>query len=109
MKTRPDPAETVGILSLLGLVAALLSILIPVLLRARSSPLFVGSSLGIFPSTRCILFGSKYYFVYVERCTGNRCEKIQLVLPQMAIVGTLRLNVVVRRALETNLREIAPD
>jgi hypothetical protein len=48
MKTRPSPAATIGILSLLGLLSALLSIVVPALLTAPRSPLFVGSSLGIF-------------------------------------------------------------
>jgi len=49
MRARPDPAATIAILSLLGLVSALLSNLVPALLTAPRSPLFVGSSLGVFP------------------------------------------------------------
>ena len=48
MKARPDPAATIAILSSLGLVAALLSTLVPALLTARGSPIFVGSNLGMF-------------------------------------------------------------
>lgn len=49
MKAKPDPAATIAILALLGLVSALLSIFVPALLTAPRSPLFVGSSLGVFP------------------------------------------------------------
>jgi hypothetical protein len=48
MNAKPNAPATIGILSLLGLLSALLSILIPALLTAPRSPLFVGSSLGIF-------------------------------------------------------------
>lgn len=49
MKASSNPAATIGILSVLGLVSALLSTLIPALLTARGSPIFVGSSLGLGP------------------------------------------------------------
>jgi hypothetical protein len=48
MKKRPDPGATITILSSLGLVAALFSTLVPALLTARGSPIFVGSNLGMF-------------------------------------------------------------
>ena len=48
MNAKPNAPATIGILSLLGLLSALLSILIPALLIALRSPLFVGNSLGIF-------------------------------------------------------------
>jgi hypothetical protein len=48
MKKRPGPGATIIILSSFGLVAALLSTLVPALLTARGSPIFVGSNLGMF-------------------------------------------------------------
>jgi len=64
MKARPDSGATIGILSLLGLAAALLSIVIPALLTAPRSPLFVGGSLGLFPGD---IFGaviSVYFWAF---------------------------------------------
>jgi len=64
MKTRPSPTATIGILSLLGLLSALLSILLPALLTAPRSPLFVGSSLVFFPGD---IFGAMiavYFLTY---------------------------------------------
>jgi NADH:ubiquinone oxidoreductase subunit 6 (subunit J) len=52
-------------MSALGLAAAVLSILLPVLLTAPTSPIFVGSSLGLFPGD---IFGaviSVYFFAFV--------------------------------------------
>jgi hypothetical protein len=64
MKKRPDREATIVIFSSLGLVAALLSTLVPALLTAQGSPLFVGSSLGLFPGD---IFGaviSVYFFAF---------------------------------------------
>jgi hypothetical protein len=49
MKASSNPAATIATFSLLGLVSAVLSILIPALLTARGSPVFMGSSLGLGP------------------------------------------------------------
>jgi hypothetical protein len=49
MKVRPDTTATIAILSFLGLAAAFVSTLVPPLLTARGSPMFVGSSLGLGP------------------------------------------------------------
>ena len=64
MRASPKPAATVGIISALGLTAAVLSILLPALLTAPTSPIFVGSSLGLFPGD---IFGaaiSVYFFAF---------------------------------------------
>lgn len=55
---------TVGILSCLGLLAGILSVLLPTLLTERHSPIFVGSRLGVFPGD---VFGaalSIYFLVF---------------------------------------------
>lgn len=52
-------------MSALGLAAAVLSILLPALLTTSTSPIFVGSSLGLFPGD---IFGaviSVYFFAFV--------------------------------------------
>jgi len=64
MRAKSNPAATIGILSLLGLVAALVSILVPALLTAPRSPLFVGGSLGIFPGDIFGVMISVYFWAY---------------------------------------------
>src|SRR3984893_12702131 len=64
MKKRPDPGATITILSSLGLVAALFSTLVPALLTALGSRMFVGSNLGMFPGD---IFGaviSVYFWAF---------------------------------------------
>jgi hypothetical protein len=49
MHAKRQPAATIAVLSCVGVLAAILSILLPSLLMGRTSPIFVGSALGIFP------------------------------------------------------------
>jgi hypothetical protein len=68
MSGRPSSLATVGIVSSLGLIPAALSILLPALLTAQNSPIFVGSSLGIFPGD---VFGAMMA-VYFVAFAGDR-------------------------------------
>src|SRR5579864_3303171 len=63
MRSKPR-AVTIGILTLLGVASAFISILVPALLREPRSPLFVGSTLGIFPGDVFGAFISVYFLTY---------------------------------------------
>src|ERR1700732_4045071 len=64
MRSRREPALTIGILTLLGVASAFISILVPALLREPRSPLFVGSTLGIFPGDVFGALISIYFLTY---------------------------------------------
>jgi len=64
VSVKRESLSTITLLSILGLTAGCLSIVIPALLTGWTSPLFVGSSLGIFPGD---IFGaaiSVYFLVF---------------------------------------------
>jgi hypothetical protein len=48
MESKPNPAATMAIFSLLGLISALLSLFLPALLAAPASPIFIGSTPEVF-------------------------------------------------------------